>query len=285
MNPAPLLRVVSCSCLHSLPIVKHILHFNMMRVKKRINLQIWVFLVIRHLFLLLHLIPIFLATINTTQNLLIKGSTLTKKRNSSSVSCKYCKKPGHMLDKCYRLHGFPSDFKFTRNKRSASWAQVEEATVDMGRAIKSSESITYGFTKEQYQHLMSLFQLAHISHGIHYSTSGDNVAYANFTEVCHLPIDEFSIVNLAVHCLSTQLGKIHWILDSGTTNHMTSNKQFSHNLQSLPKPYLITLPNGYKIKLIFTGLLQLRTNIVLHNTLLVPSFQFNLTNFFFNYNA
>ncbi|XP_016433975.2 uncharacterized protein LOC107760444 [Nicotiana tabacum] len=30
--------------------------------------------------------------------------------------CSYCKKPGHSIDKCYRIHGFPADFKFTRQK-------------------------------------------------------------------------------------------------------------------------------------------------------------------------
>uniref|UniRef100_A0A0V0I3H5 Putative ovule protein n=1 Tax=Solanum chacoense TaxID=4108 RepID=A0A0V0I3H5_SOLCH len=32
----------------------------------------------------------------------------------SSLLYKYCKKPGHSIDKCYKFHGFPSTFKFTR---------------------------------------------------------------------------------------------------------------------------------------------------------------------------
>lgn len=39
------------------------------------------------------------------------------KKVSSSLSCKYCKKLGHTVDKCYMLHGFPDDFKFSKNKR------------------------------------------------------------------------------------------------------------------------------------------------------------------------
>lgn len=37
------------------------------------------------------------------------------KRNSNI--CAYCKKPGHSIDKCYRIHGFPTDFKFTKQKK------------------------------------------------------------------------------------------------------------------------------------------------------------------------
>nr|XP_016500883.1 PREDICTED: uncharacterized protein LOC107819297 [Nicotiana tabacum] len=118
------------------------------------------------------------------------------KRNSPSVSCKYCKKPGHTIDKCYRLHGFPADFKFTKNKRFASCVQVEEPADDIGPSIKSSDSTAYGFSKEQYQHLMSLFQQTHISPGIHSSPSDENIGYAKFA-VYHTPLVPF------VDCAST----------------------------------------------------------------------------------
>nr|XP_033512074.1 uncharacterized protein LOC117276801 [Nicotiana tomentosiformis] len=47
------------------------------------------------------------------------------RKTTPNVSCKYCKKPGHTVDKCYRLHGFPTDFKFTKNKKYASCVQTE----------------------------------------------------------------------------------------------------------------------------------------------------------------
>lgn len=34
----------------------------------------------------------------------------------SPVFCKYCKKSGHLIDKCYKLHGYPADFKFTKGR-------------------------------------------------------------------------------------------------------------------------------------------------------------------------
>lgn len=77
-------------------------------------------------------------------------------------------------------------------------------------------------------------------------------------------------------CASSQLNVNTWILDSRATNHMTPHKYLLHNLQPLTRPYLITLPNGYKVKVVSTGSLQLIFDIVLHNILLVPSFLFNL---------
>ncbi|XP_070035543.1 uncharacterized protein [Nicotiana tomentosiformis] len=44
--------------------------------------------------------------------------------NRSRLFCDYCKKQGHTKDKCYKLHGFPQDFKFTKGKSVASAASV-----------------------------------------------------------------------------------------------------------------------------------------------------------------
>ncbi|KAK4721574.1 hypothetical protein R3W88_011807 [Solanum pinnatisectum] len=61
-----------------------------------------------------------------------KGSVKSKKNSSTSA---YCKKLGHSIDKCYIIHGFSPDFKFTKEKRFQTLADnayhaVEE--VDQG---------------------------------------------------------------------------------------------------------------------------------------------------------
>ncbi|XP_059309926.1 uncharacterized protein LOC132061067 [Lycium ferocissimum] len=42
---------------------------------------------------------------------------------TNTVFCNYCKKPGHTIDKCYKIHGFPTDFKFTKAKRFQNGVQ------------------------------------------------------------------------------------------------------------------------------------------------------------------
>lgn len=63
-----------------------------------------------------------------------------------------------------------------------------------------------------------------------------------------------------------------WILDPGAANHMTSHKHLLHSITSLSKPYLVTLPNGYKVKVTSTSSLHLRSDITLMNVLLVSFF-------------
>nr|XP_033512814.1 uncharacterized protein LOC117277503 [Nicotiana tomentosiformis] len=59
---------------------------------------------------------------NTTRNFTQRVNFEPRR---TTLSCKYCKKPGHTVDKCYKLHGFLPDFKFTKGKRVAACVQVE----------------------------------------------------------------------------------------------------------------------------------------------------------------
>ncbi|VFQ68470.1 unnamed protein product [Cuscuta campestris] len=54
-----------------------------------------------------------------------KGKPDAKK----TLYCDHCKKPGHVVNKCYRLIGFPKDFKFTKGKNaSANSANIEDSS-------------------------------------------------------------------------------------------------------------------------------------------------------------
>lgn len=77
-------------------------------------------------------------------------------------------------------------------------------------------------------------------------------------------------------CVVSHLGSNPCILDSGATNNMTPHKHLLHNLTLLTTPFLITLPNRYKVKVISTRSLHLRPDMVIYNVLLVPSFCFNM---------
>lgn len=64
---------------------------------------------------------------NNTGNMYSQQSGNFQQKGSSSglrLFCDYCKKPGHIKDKCYRLHGFPPNFKFTKGKNAATAAAV-----------------------------------------------------------------------------------------------------------------------------------------------------------------
>lgn len=57
---------------------------------------------------------------------------------------------------------------------------------------------------------------------------------------------------------------------------MSYNRNFFFDFKSLPKPICVNLPNSQKVKVSFSGLVRLFSNLVIHNILFVPSFHFNL---------
>jgi len=77
--------------------------------------------------------------------------------------CTHCGVPGHTADKCYRLHGFPPGFKFTKNiKKSAlshSANHVQEADTNSVSSTDSHHAVPQlTFTPDQCQQLLSLLQ-------------------------------------------------------------------------------------------------------------------------------
>ncbi|KAL8110900.1 beta-amyrin 6-beta-monooxygenase-like [Apium graveolens] len=66
-----------------------------------------------------------------------------------------------------------------------------------------------------------------------------------------------------------------WIIDSGATDHMTSN--FTHLLQPVPfAPTQINLPTGAKTHISHMGTVKLNKRLTLKNVLYVPSFHHKL---------
>ncbi|XP_059315503.1 uncharacterized protein LOC132066145 [Lycium ferocissimum] len=181
----------------------------------------------------------------------------------ASLYCKYCKRTGHVIEKCHRLHGYPSNFKFTKGsgpnsgpRKVAAKAACESYPTD------SSTSLT----KDEHSQLQFLLHKTHISPGSSHSL----MASTHF------------VGRVATHsvllkpCLFSKVDSSVWIIDSGASDHMTSKLSLLFNIKPLSIPCLVSLPNGYKVKVTNTGSLNLFPNFTLHNVLYVPTFQYNL---------
>ena len=79
----------------------------------------------------------------------------------------------------------------------------------------------------------------------------------------------------AVHSFCA-MHKGAWILDSGASEHMSSDRQALHDLTLLKYPILVNLPNGTQVKVVYKGRLQVAKSLTLQDVLLVPNFKFNL---------
>ncbi|KAH0685826.1 hypothetical protein KY284_016379 [Solanum tuberosum] len=147
-------------------------------------------------------------------------------------------------DKCYKLHRFPPNFKFTKGKNAGTSAIAHgypEDTMNKGKGpVESAEGSVYKrqgqlLIRQQFDQLVHLLQ--------------------------HVQIQEES--NTTTGTVNDNTGGAVNFADSGATHHMTFNKSLLTNIRHLPYPFLITLPNGYKVKVTEIGDVCLNPSLTL----------------------
>ncbi|KAG6760275.1 hypothetical protein POTOM_036782 [Populus tomentosa] len=87
-------------------------------------------------------------------------ATLRQDRDSAGNAeppvCSHCNVSGHMVEKCYKLHGYPPSHKLYKGRVASSFANQAVLSTSPNKEEVSEEKMV--FTKEQYHHLMSLIQ-------------------------------------------------------------------------------------------------------------------------------
>ncbi|KAK9751071.1 hypothetical protein RND81_02G239600 [Saponaria officinalis] len=161
----------------------------------------------------------------------------------TALECRFCKKLGHTIDKCFKLQN--------RGRRFAGNVQSDNSGSILGiyDADQHSQSV---HNNQSIQHAQSSSQTDQVTH-----------LSANFAG------NSFS--SISSDCLQSS-----WILYSGETNHMCANKSLFSSLTLIPKPYTISLPNGQIITIDSVGIVHVSPEITLADVLFVPSFRFNL---------
>lgn len=76
-----------------------------------------------------------------------------KKRmqKNPNLVCKNCNQKGHTIDRCYRLIGFPKDFKFKNERPYSNYSCYDQSTSQMCERPSSPR-----FSKEQFSKILDL---------------------------------------------------------------------------------------------------------------------------------
>jgi len=92
----------------------------------------------------------------------------------------------------------------------------------------------------------------------------------------HLENDQAAFLAGKIFCLLSAQPGLHWIVDSGATDHITPHLHLFHSYTTVSRPYSITMPNGQQVQVRHIGSVILSPNITLQGVLHVPEFQYNL---------
>ncbi|XP_019267553.1 PREDICTED: uncharacterized protein LOC109244848 [Nicotiana attenuata] len=208
-----------------------------------------------------------------------------KPRNNfakSSLQCDFCHLKGHTRDSCYKLHGYPTDFRGRKGgggtpDAKGAYAHIAsiapDSSTQQGSAANlvpsyssatDSSSATTGvssapfFTQDQYSQILQMLNNA---------KQVDTVANSATMSITG------TITALMSHLVTN-----NWIIDTGATNHMAHNLNLLSNIRKLSDSdqNSVQLPNGENVIISHTGDLSLSKDKSVHHVLYIPDFKFNL---------
>lgn len=231
-------------------------------------------------------------------------STLSNKGHSNKPNgkdrpiCSHCGIIGHVVDKCYKIHGYPLGYKAKGKVRITAMASSSNSAME-----NEEELTTIALTQSQCHQLMSMLQSASVASsknlGTHQaatvlsqiskpaSTSNPfNSAGNDLTSILEMPHPDLpfclqSSVSLEHSVFSSNLTipfdftPNDWIIDSGATDPMVHSITLLTKITSVAH-ISVKLPNGESVFFTHIGQVQLSTDLILDNVLCIPSFSFNL---------
>lgn len=170
------------------------------------------------------------------------------------------------MENCYRLIGFPADFKFTKNKRFPARPKNNVVLTTDDNAGQPMNAGDKPMTQDQFHNLYQLLQ--HVKVGTQNEQVTEDIVAANCVGI---PISVLTPTSLLL-----SLNSLSWMLDSGASEHMTSDLSLLFNVKTLPKPLFVKLPNSLKVLVKQAGCVTIIPGFTLQHVLFVPSFKFNL---------
>ncbi|XP_019233313.1 PREDICTED: uncharacterized protein LOC109213927 [Nicotiana attenuata] len=155
--------------------------------------------------------------------------------------CEYCKRPGYTKDKCYKLHGYPQGMN-RPNNNSQAFNKFNRGKVNVADA---SDRVNTGEREEGM--LQERRRNLHRENTGNANLAGGAVSFACTVTCCN----SFEHGDHSYDCFEPNTDS--WILHSGARNYMTFKRSLLTNTKTLVYPFLVTLPNGYKVKVTLIG--------------------------------
>ncbi|CAL9233896.1 unnamed protein product, partial [Arabidopsis halleri] len=218
------------------------------------------------------------------------GSSNQYQRKDRPI-CTFCGKSGHIMDKCYKKHGYPVGFpkpKFFRPAQNIAANVTVEQSTELSLLAQNDQSFGDNLSTEQMQQIVSF-----LSTKLH-SSSSVSKPEVHSVSLSSLPVSSstngptpgiffpsiicsFTSVDRPYVCsIDSNITAINaWVIDTGATNHICHDKSaFStfHFLQNTT----VTLPNGGLVSIVGIGSIHMGRHLELHDVLYIPQFKFNL---------
>ncbi|XP_015160329.1 uncharacterized protein [Solanum tuberosum] len=230
--------------------------------------------------------------VNTTSSL---GVNQRFKKNYVLI-CDFCKCKGHNKEFCYKIVGYPPDFKSKRKIQGSESGQPSASHAhfsygfntnvhipEWGRKVDESQNGNGGNSANEWvKNYMPLSQaerdVKQLLQGCTFTKDQYDHILKVFQQKSDQPISDCSAVNTTCKSFFVSEDKKMWIVDTGATHHMVSNLNMMSkgSVTQLDAPRFVYLPNGNTTQVTHVGNCDLSANSVVTNVFHLPEFQHNL---------
>ncbi|KAJ8444572.1 hypothetical protein Cgig2_013851 [Carnegiea gigantea] len=193
---------------------------------------------------------------------------------NAETRCTVCVVKGHFKEKCWKVIGYPSwhprgkensQRKGGTNKQGQLYTSFGGRTSRLGFKVANQAEVAEqpvpGLTSQQIK-LLKLLPTSSNSSSVSHSEETDE-------DIDH------SYAGIAAN-FHAKKEPIDWVIDTGATDHMTSLSEYLHEIKHRNAKSCIKLPNGIQIPITQYGNVHLCNDLVLKDTLVVPTFKYNL---------
>ena len=86
-----------------------------------------------------------------------KSKNIRNKKTNSQFFCEHCKIHGNNIERCWKIHGYPSNLK------NNTWVKEDATTSKANTALNENSNqepniVEVRFTKEQYDQILTLLK-------------------------------------------------------------------------------------------------------------------------------
>lgn len=177
-----------------------------------------------------------------------------------SRKCSVCGKMGHEAHSCFKVVGFPEWWPSTSSGRGRGFS-------GRGRGSTPRANSTQ-IVGENAEALASPVPL----------TESDRQGLTGISDEQWKIIQKMVGTKPKTETLSGKIGSYDWVLDTGTTRHMTRQVECLEDIRSI-FPVSVKLPTGPNVLASQQGTVRLTSRLILHNVYLVDGFDTNLISF------
>lgn len=195
-------------------------------------------------------------------------------------TCSYCGKLGHTQDKCYRLHGFPPGFVFTKSKGCLPTAnQANSASSQLSQDLSQLT-----ITPEHCHQILSMLKPQLQAYTSTTTRLAKPQSSVNQVSGFHLDANASALPSTSAFSgnVVSHLNSINstppmtsWIIDMGATDHMVCSLSLLSTITATINA-TVKLPTGDHILVSHIGTVVISNTLTLHNVLCIPDFSFNL---------